>query len=187
MSSRTADCAPQEILLHICCGPCACGAVSFWQNRGAGVLGFFFNPNIHPFLEFRRRLTAASEAAHHARISLAVDDRYDPQGWFADVTSGGGTRCQNCIALRLERTAREAASRGYTAFSTSLAISPWQDHQAITTKGEEFGRQHGVRFVYEDLRPYYGASRRDSRALGLYQQQYCGCLVSESERYRARV
>ncbi len=184
MTGDTADHVPVQMLLHLCCGPCAAGALPFWQDQGVGVVGFFFNPNVHPLLEFRRRLTAAKEAAQHARIPLTVDDYYDPEAWFAATASGNGTRCQNCISMRLERTAREAALQGCGAFSTSLSISPWQDHQAIKARGQEAGTKHGVRFLYEDLRPYYGASRRDSGRLGLYQQKYCGCLVSEWERYR---
>jgi predicted adenine nucleotide alpha hydrolase (AANH) superfamily ATPase len=175
------------MLLHLCCGPCGSGAASFWQSQGVDIVGFFFNPNIHPLLEFRRRLTAAREAAAHAQIRLEVDDSYDPEAWFAATASGKGTRCDNCIAMRLMRTAHEAVLHGCEAFSTSLSISPWQDHEAIKTHGEEAGRTLGVRFLYQDLRPYFGASRRVSRLLGLYQQQYCGCLVSEWERYRERV
>jgi len=187
MTGDTADRPPERMLLHVCCGPCASGAVPFWQNQGVGVTGFFFNPNIHPLLEFRRRLTAAREAADHARILLTVDDSYDPEAWFGATASGQGTRCDNCIAMRLDRTAREAVLQGCGTFSTSLAISPWQDHEAILAHGEGAGRQHGVRFLYRDLRPYYDASRRASRRLGLYQQKYCGCLVSEWERFRERV
>jgi predicted adenine nucleotide alpha hydrolase (AANH) superfamily ATPase len=175
---------PERLLLHICCGPCASGAVPFFQDQGVEILALFFNPNIHPLLEFRRRVTAAKEAAEYAQVRLKVDESYDPEAWFRSVTSGKGTRCDRCIAMRLDRAAEEAAAEDCAAFSTSLSISPWQDHQAIKTWGETAGREHGVSFVYEDLRPRYRASRDLSRSLGLYRQKYCGCLVSEWERYR---
>jgi len=184
MSAGIHPLAAQRLLLHICCGPCGSGAIPFWKDLGVSVLGFFFNPNIHPLLEFRRRLSAAKEAAQYNLVPLLVDESYDPQAWFQAIASGDEGRCDRCIAMRLERAAHEAAVQGCTVFSTSLSISPWQDHEAIKTCGEEAGRKHGVLFAYEDLRPRYGLSRDMSRRLGLYRQRYCGCLVSEWERYR---
>lgn len=154
------------------------------------VLGFFFNPNIHPYLEFRRRLTAVRDMAEHTGLELLTDESYDPVAWFETVsgaTSGkaeGISRCQRCLGLRLERAAREAAARGCEAFSTTLAISLWQNHAAIQAEGQRAAQVYGLQFLYEDLRPLYAESRRLSLEWGLYRQKYCGCLVSEWERYR---
>jgi predicted adenine nucleotide alpha hydrolase (AANH) superfamily ATPase len=183
-----------ELLLHICCGPCASASITAFQARGADVTGFFVNPNIHPLLEFRRRLTGAREATEATGVRLVEDPGYDPAEWFARVAPGqgssgggsgeGGSRCARCIAHRLDRTASEAATRGCAAFSTTLSISPWQDQEAIRAGGRDAAERHGVEFVYEDLRPLYPESRRLSREWGLYRQKYCGCLLSEWERYR---
>ncbi len=160
------------------------------------VTGFFFNPNIHPLLEWRRRLTGAEEVAAQTGVEMLVDPRYDPAAWFAAVAPEGvgdevGTadrshpaRCRRCIGQRLARAAQEAAARGCDAFSTSLSISPYQDHDAIRETGLEAAALHDVEFLYEDLRPLYGESRRLSREWGVYRQKYCGCLISEWERYR---
>jgi predicted adenine nucleotide alpha hydrolase (AANH) superfamily ATPase len=149
-------------------------------------VGFFFNPNIHPLLEFRRRLTGARDAAQMLGMELVEDAYYDPEDWFRRVTRDEVSRCARCIAWRLERTAAEAAVKGCDAFSTTLAISPWQDHDAIRAGGRAAAAAHGVEFVYEDLRPHYPESRRLSREWGLYRQKYCGCVLSEWERYRDR-
>jgi predicted adenine nucleotide alpha hydrolase (AANH) superfamily ATPase len=171
-------------LLHICCGPCASGAIPWWKEETGRVLGFFYNPNIHPLLEFRRRLTGSREVSEIAGIELVEDLAYDPQAWFASVAGDEGSRCSRCIGHRLERTAQEAAALGCEAFSTSLSISPWQDHAAIQAEGARAAARHGVNFVYGDLRRLYGQSRHLSREWGIYRQKYCGCLVSEWERYR---
>jgi predicted adenine nucleotide alpha hydrolase (AANH) superfamily ATPase len=173
-----------RVLLHVCCGPCACGALPVWQKRATEVVGLFFNPNIHPLLEYRRRLAGAGEAASHAGVSLVVDESYDPEAWFAAVSGREESRCERCIGLRLRRTAQEAVTLGYDSFSTTLSISPWQDHDTIRSQGERAAREEGVRFEYLDLRPRYEESRRRGRELGLYRQKYCGCVVSEWERYR---
>lgn len=176
----------RSLLLHICCGPCSSASIPALQAMGCEVVGFFFNPNIHPFMEFHERLKGARKATVMTGMELREDLSYDPASWFADVQPADGSRCFRCIGMRLDRTAREAADRGHTAFSTTLAISPWQDHGAIQTGGRAAAARHGVEFVYEDLRPLYPESRRLSREWDLYRQKYCGCLLSEWERYRER-
>jgi predicted adenine nucleotide alpha hydrolase (AANH) superfamily ATPase len=173
-----------RLLLHVCCGPCAAGAMPFWQPRVREIVGFFFNPNIHPLLEYRRRLTGARELGAALDVKMAVDEVYDPQSWFSAVATGEPGRCGRCISLRLDRAAREALEQGCDCFSTTLTISPWQDHEAIRESGSAAARTHGVEFLYEDLRPHYRESRRRTKELGIYRQQYCGCLISEWERYR---
>lgn len=175
-----------KLLLHICCGPCASGAVPWWKSNADELLCFFFNPNIHPLLEYRRRLAGARDVCELSDIDVVVDESYDPAGWFASVLTADTSRCRACIAQRLERAALEAIAQGCDAFSTSLSISPWQDHDAIETEGRRAGALHGLEFLYRDLRPLYEDTRRVSREWGIYRQKYCGCLVSEWERYRGR-
>ena len=177
-----------KMLLHVCCGPCASGALPWWQENAGEVVPFFHNPNIHPFMEYRRRLTGAREVAERCGTELVADESYDPAEWFAAVAAPeSGSRCRRCVGLRLERAAREAAARGCDVFSTSLSISPWQDHEAIAQEGRRAGELHGVEFIYQDLRPVYATSRAVSREWGIYRQKYCGCLLSEWERYRGQV
>jgi predicted adenine nucleotide alpha hydrolase (AANH) superfamily ATPase len=156
------------------------------------VVGFFRNPNIHPVLEYRRRLTGARDVAELSAIPLIEDQAYDPEAWFGQVTRredgnsehASDSRCARCIGERLEHAAARAVIEGCDAFSTTLSISPWQDHAAIRGKGEEAARLHKVEFLYQDQRSLYPESRRLSREWGVYRQKYCGCLVSEWERYR---
>ncbi len=173
-----------KLLLHVCCGPCATASIPAFQSDDVEVTGFFYNPNIHPLLEYRRRLTGARDTAALRGIVLVEDLSYDPEDWFAGVCVGEASRCTRCISQRLDRAAAEAAAQGCGSFATTLAISPWQDHQAIRAGGRDAADKHGVEFIYEDLRPLYGESRRLSREWGLYRQKYCGCLISEWERYR---
>jgi len=188
-----------KLLLHTCCGPCASATIPLWTERGVDVTGFFFNPNIHPLLAWRRRLTGAMDVAAATGVQLLQDPEYDPGAWFSGVLGNGAesrvaslvggpgahpARCRKCIGQRLLRAAREAVDRGCDAFSTTLAISPYQDHDSIRETGAEAAAALDIEFLYEDLRPLYGESRRLSREWGIYRQKYCGCLVSEWERYR---
>jgi predicted adenine nucleotide alpha hydrolase (AANH) superfamily ATPase len=148
------------------------------------VTSFFFNPNIHPLLEWRRRVAGAHDVAEITGIEMVEDPQYDPEAWFASIVPGEGSRCRRCIAQRLMRAAEQGVAGGCSAFSTTLSISPYQDHEAIRAGGEEASRRFDIEFLYEDLRPLYGESRRLSREWGIYRQRYCGCLLSEWERHR---
>lgn len=175
------------MLLHICCGPCATATLDHWWGQGVKVTGLFFNPNIQPLLEFRRRLTGVRDLAESRSVAVIEDLTYDPAAWFADVVgSDPEGRCTRCISSRLRATARYATESGFSAFSTTLAISPWQDHDAIRAGGALAQEESGVEFVYHDLRSAYPDSRRAAREAGLYRQKYCGCILSEWERYREK-
>jgi len=41
----------------------------------------------------------------------------------------------------------------------------------------------GISFYYEDFRQGWRKGMEVSKAMGLYRQQYCGCIYSEKERF----
>ena len=55
-----------DVLLHICCAPCITAPLAELRSRGCAVSGFFHNPNIHPLMEFRKRLRAVEVLAEQA-------------------------------------------------------------------------------------------------------------------------
>ncbi|HEY4744631.1 MAG TPA: epoxyqueuosine reductase QueH [Desulfuromonadaceae bacterium] len=172
-----------KILLHICCGPCALYPLRTLRTAGHDVTGFFFNPNIHPFQEYSRRLAAAREMADKEALPLIVRDDYDLEGFLAAVAPAPAQRCDHCYASRLKATARMAAEGGFSAFSASLLYSRYQRHDVIREQAEQAGQEFGVAFHYQDFRPGWQEGIRLSKELGLYRQQYCGCIYSEKERY----
>jgi len=172
-----------NILLHICCGPCALYPLRTLRDAGHDVTGFFYNHNIHPFQEYSRRLATVREMADKVALPLIVRDDYDLEGFLANVAPDPGQRCNYCYASRLKAAADEAATGGFEAFSASLLYSRYQRHDEIRRLGEGTGLEHGVAFHYQDFRPGWQEGIRLSKELGLYRQQYCGCIYSEKERY----
>ena len=93
-------------------------------------------------------------------------------------------RCvKYCYRVRLEQTARYAKEHGYDTFSTTLLISPYQNHNALKKIGEEMAEKYGLNFLYRDFRPGFREGQAEARELGLYMQKYCGCVFSEEMRY----
>lgn len=172
-----------NILLHICCGPCALYPLRSLRTAGHRVTGFFFNHNIHPYQEYQRRLTAAREMCTLEGLTLLCRDEYLLEEFLAAVAGRPAERCLYCYFSRLEAAARQAAEHGFDAFTSSLLYSRYQNHEQIRSAGERAAERHGVRFLYEDFRPGWQEGIRLSKELGLYRQQYCGCIYSEKERY----
>jgi len=175
-----------KILLHICCGPCSLYPLHSLRTAGHDVTGFFYNHNIHPYQEYSRRLNAAREMAEQENLTLLVHDDYDLEGFLAAVANSPETRCGYCYSSRLKATAAKARSLGFEAFSASLLYSRYQRHDEIRQLGEQFGREFGVEFLYQDFRPGWQEGIRLSKEMGLYRQQYCGCIYSEKDRYHPR-
>jgi len=172
-----------KILLHICCAPCATYSVRHFQQQGYLVEGFFYNPNIHPYREFKRRLETLQNYCAAEKVPLLVREDYELEKYFSSVLACPPERCRLCCRLRLDEVARTAAERGYALFSTTLSISPYQNHEVLRQEGEAAASRYGLSFVYADLRSGYGESIDISRRLNLYRQPYCGCVFSERERF----
>lgn len=147
------------------------------------MTAFWYNPNIHPFTEYRQRQQSMERLCAEWDVPIIVSDHYDFIGYFRAVAGHERERCRVCFRLRLETTARLARCRGFSAFSTTLLISPYQNQELIKEIGNETARKEGVEFLYEDLTGGYRESVNVSKELGLYRQKYCGCLYSEWERF----
>ena len=175
--------AGMDILLHICCAPCAIYPLEALRASGARVTGFFFNHNIHPYQEHLRRLDAVKQYSTQVDLHVVYRDVYLLEEFLTAVAPRPEERCRYCYSSRIEETARTASELGSDAFTTSLLYSRYQDHDAIREEGERAGERHGVRFHYEDYRTGWRKGIDISKQLGLYRQQYCGCIYSEKERY----
>lgn len=174
----------QKLLLHACCGPCAVMCVESLRDEDLDLSLFWYNPNIHPVTEYNSRRNALVQFAQSAEAPLIMRDEYGLRLFLDETYQTGDKRCVTCYRLRLEAAARTAAEQGFDCFSTTLLISPYQNHESLRTIGEEAAQKVGVTFLYRDFRPLFRAGQQKAKELGLYRQKYCGCIFSEEERYR---
>ena len=172
-----------KILLHICCAPCSVACIETLENEGADITTFWYNPNIHPFTEYRARRDCAIDYMETVGIPLIVQDEYGLRTFIESTHSNIDARCEYCYDVRLDAAARYAKNNRFDAFSTSLLISPYQKHDLIREIGERKSEKYGIDFMYKDFRPGFRAGQKSAREVGLYMQKYCGCIFSEEERY----
>ena len=152
------------------------------------ITAFFYNPNIHPQKEHDIRLQEMLDLAERMNVSCKSAE-YDDQNWFASIKGHesapeGGSRCEICFRMRLERTAQVAIKQGFDIFATVLSVSPHKNAELINKIGKELGTTHHIKFMEANFKKKDGFKRslELSRFYGLYRQDYCGCIFSKQER-----
>lgn len=170
-----------KLLLHTCCAPCLIYPAGRLLEEGHELTTFYYNPNIQPFSEFDRRRDAFIYYTQMKGLPV-MEDAYDFQNYLRQVAFHEDERCRICYRMRMMKTAENAAFHGFEAFSTTLLVSPYQQHEDLAEAGREAAEVHGVEFLYQDFREGFREGRRIARELGIYRQKYCGCVYSEAER-----
>ena len=187
-----------KLLLHMCCAPCSCYPVKKLRVDGIEPVGFFFNPNIHPYQEWKHRLTTAKEFSKKISMQIHTVEHYQLRDFLNKVykvvgnvddedtikfNDGNHARCKICYAWRLMETAKFAAENNFEAFSSTLFYSIYQNHELMKSTAEKIAAQVGIKFYYEDFRVGWQEGINISQELNLYRQNYCGCIFSEEERF----
>ena len=177
----------EKVLLHCCCAPCSLSCIDPLRAEGIEPTALWYNPNIHPYQEYKARRDTLVSYAPTVGMELIVEEDYGLRDFVRHVADDIEHRCAYCYEHRLEETARKAAELGFDGFTTTLLASPYQQHENIAAAGERFAAQYGVVFLYRDFRPNFRAGNAKARELGFYMQKYCGCIFSEEDRYAKQI
>ena len=173
-----------KLLLHTCCAPCSVYCIKSLREEGIEPTVYWFNPNIHPYMEYKARRDTLKEYTKSIGVNAIFEENYGLREFCKNVIDNLENRCvKYCYRVRLEQTAKYAKENGYDTFSTTLLISPYQNHEALKQIGEEMAEKYGLTFLYRDFRPGFREGQNEARELGLYMQKYCGCVFSERGRY----
>ncbi len=193
----------KKILLHVCCGPCAIAPITALREEGFEVTGFFMNPNIHPLSEYLKRREALAQCAEKLELPVIfVDETWNISAWLATRAGkcdNSEARCASCYKERLKAAHEFAAGGGFDAFTSTLLYSRRQKHELIAAIGQKEAETplsgqnfltegsvptiRQVPFLYRDFRPLWQQGIDSSKTMGIYRQNYCGCIYSEAERH----
>jgi len=146
-------------------------------------MGYFYRHNIHPYTECLKRQEALEAYAKEINLRVIYQEGYDLEGFIRNVVFRESNRCSYCYHERLRSTALVAKRGRFDYYTSTLLYSKFQKHETIKTIGESIGRDVGVEFYYHDFREDWKNGIEESKRIGLYRQQYCGCIYSEKERY----
>ncbi len=174
------------MLVHICC---AVDSHFFLQKLREiypkrKLVGFFYDPNIHPYSEYRLRLLDVRRSCKKLDIEL-IEGEYDYLKWIETVKGyenepEKGARCDLCFDRRLEVSAKKAVELGFDSLTTTLLTSPKKSLDQLKRRGEEVCKKLGIEFVAPDFRQKGGTQEQFAMAKEqkLYHQDYCGCIYA---------
>jgi len=175
----------EKILIHTCCAHCLGKLLTGLKAEPVAYepVVYWDNPNIHPLIEYRRRLKAVKMFVERAKLPLIADESYGLVEFCRAVHGHESVpgRCTRCYAMRMDRTAQAARKANIRLFTTTLVTSSHQSHALIRAAGEAAATAEGCDFLYRDFR----ADEPDEKLVKmLYHQQYCGCIFSEYDRFK---
>ena len=179
-----------HLLLHVCCAPCSSYVLEYLSEHFA-ITVFYFNPNIAPEEEYRKRVEEQKRLVEQLPAVYPIqflEGRYEPEEFYSRVRGlekepEGGARCRVCFELRLEEAARLAAEGGYDYYTTTLSISPLKNAQVLADVAIKMGEKWGVAWLPSDFKKKEGYKRsiQLSSEYDLYRQNYCGCVFSRQK------
>ena len=141
-----------ETLMHTCCAPCSVSCIRQLREEGIEPVSFWYNPNIHPYQEYKARRDTLMAYAPAIGMKLIVREDYGLRDFCRAVCGDIDHRCGRCYHIRLWETARYAAEHGYGSFTSTLFVSPYQDHDLLRRTAEELAAQF-AQAVKEDINP----------------------------------
>ncbi len=178
------------MLVHICC---SVDSHYFLQQIQEDfpeekLVGFFYDPNIHPYSEYRLRYLDVEYSCKKLGIEL-IEGEYNLEEWLR-LTKGlenepeKGDRCTVCFDNRLEVSIEKAKELGHERFTTSLLISPKKSQEKLLKIGNELGGRYNCEFIFKDYRSGNGMERqaKEVKDNNLYRQNYCGCMFALSDQ-----
>lgn len=184
---KALDKAP-SLLLHSCCAPCSSYVLEY-LSEFFDITIFYYNPNIHPENEYRKRVQEQKEFISQLptkRKINFIEEHYNTREFF-DIAKGleeereGGTRCFKCYKLRLREAAKKAKKLNFDYFTTVLSISPHKNAEKINEIGDKLAEELDIKFLNSDFKKKNGYKRSIelSKKYNLYRQNYCGCVYSQ--------
>jgi predicted adenine nucleotide alpha hydrolase (AANH) superfamily ATPase len=172
-----------RFLLHVCCANCLFHPFTILSENFEVCL-YFYNPNIHPDSEYIKRLEYVNLVSEIYKAPLIVD-RYEKKMWIKRTMSlnsepEGGSRCELCFKIRLEKTAKTAKKMGFDFFGTTLTISPHKNQAAVNYAGTVISKKENIEFYVADFKKKDGFKKtmQLSHEHKIYRQSYCGCMYS---------
>jgi predicted adenine nucleotide alpha hydrolase (AANH) superfamily ATPase len=172
-----------KLLLHTCCGPCTVYPLEQLRQKDFNVMGFFYRHNIHPLLECIKREETLKDFAKKENLKMIWQEGYEIEEFLRKAAFRESNRCEICYFDRLSATVKLAKRGKFEYFSSTLLYSKFQNHKKIIDIATALGKQHGVKFYYEDFREGWSEGIEKSKDMEMYRQQYCGCIFSEKERF----
>ncbi len=183
-----------KIFLHVCCAIDEYVTLKAIENKNLQIESFFYNPNIFPFEEYIKRYRDVEYLSNIFKIP-GISGNYDEYHFISKTKDDYDkeenlSRCEKCIQMRLEETAKAALEKNYKFYSSTLIASPKKVYKKIKEIGEKIGEKYKIEFFSENYKKNFPQSlaRKQMKDI-IYIQDYCGCiygLINQKKKYIER-
>ena len=183
-----------RLLLHACCGPCACWPLRFLSEHFRVTI-YFNNSNIYPSNEYDRRLEELKKLLGYLKKDYGYDvdlvvTPYENEQYNRFLAPHkddpeGGERCKLCYEKRMKEAYCYAQKEGFDYFTTVMTISRQKDSQVMNEIGAKLEPLFpNTKYFYSDFKKAKGIEIGKEMRIhyGLYNQNYCGCIYSYLKR-----
>ena len=177
-----------KLLMHTCCAPCSIYCIDILRKEGIEPTLYWYNPNIHPYMEYKNRRDALKEYSKLINVNCIFEEEYGLDNFCKNVINNLDNRCiLYCYPVRLKKLFEYAKNNGYDTVTTTLLYSIYQRHDDIKRIMEKLSKEYKIDFLYRDFRVGFREGQEKAREIGLYMQKYCGCIFSEEDRYKNKI
>jgi len=173
-----------KLLLHTCCAPCSIYVINQLLDK-FDLMVYFYNPNIFPEEEYWQRQSEIKRFCQSAKIAY-FEEEYNPHNWLGFIRGyegepEKGSRCDLCFLFRLNKAAEFARANDFDWFSTTLTMGRQKNSLQVLNAGRKAEAKYKVKFWDQDFKKKFGTQIADwlAKRLGLYKQEYCGCVFSK--------
>lgn len=183
-----------RLFLHVCCAIDEYVTLKAIKNKNLEIESFFYNPNIFPFEEYIKRYRDVEYLSNLFKFPN-IPGKYDEHNFISKTKDGYDkeenlSRCEKCIQMRLEETAKKALEKNYNIYSSTLIASPKKIYEKIRKIGNKVGQKYKIEFFSENYKKIFPQSlaRKQMKDV-IYIQDYCGCLyglINQNKRYIER-
>lgn len=174
--------------MHTCCAPCSVYCIDTLRKEGIEPTLYWYNPNIHPYTEYKARRDCLKEYANSINVQAIFEEDYGLDEFCREAVKDLKARCTNyCYPVRLRKTFEYAKENGYDTVTTTLLYSIYQKHDFIKENMEQLSKEFEIDFLYRDFRVGFWEGHQKAHDIGLYMQKYCGCIFSEEDRYNKQI
>ena len=119
-----------KILTHVCCAPCFTYPHKRMLEEGHDVTAFFYNPNIHPYQEYKNRLLSVEKYVELKGTKVIYDNNYEIENYLR-----GSTFCR--------RTMRHSATQ-----RDLKKPQKWQDNWNLMLLRPRFSFPHTRNMIH---------------------------------------
>ena len=138
-----------KLLMHTCCAPCSVYCIDTLRKEGIEPTIYWYNPNIHPYMEYKARRDTLKEYAKSLELNAIFDEDYGLDEFCKNVIGDLKNRCKNyCYPIRLRKTFEYAKENGYDAVTTTLLYSIYQNHDFIKDYMQKLSDEFGMSNIH---------------------------------------